>query len=54
MALAVPVQNATNILTGAIGTFGQAGSARSLRTIRIVIMPNHPDSEQVREYNLSI
>ncbi|MCI4377156.1 hypothetical protein PGIGA_G00200530, partial [Pangasianodon gigas] len=47
VALAVPVQNATNILTGEIGTFGLTGSISTLRTIRIVIMPNYPDSEEI-------
>ncbi|XP_060795064.1 protein mono-ADP-ribosyltransferase PARP14-like [Neoarius graeffei] len=47
IALAVPVQNATNILTGEIGTFVLTRSTGSLRTIRIVIMPNCTDSEEI-------
>ncbi|KAG7330444.1 hypothetical protein KOW79_006666 [Hemibagrus wyckioides] len=47
VVLAMPVQNATNILVGEIETFGLAASIGSLRTIQIVIMPNNPDSEQI-------
>ncbi|TSN12215.1 Poly [ADP-ribose] polymerase 14 [Bagarius yarrelli] len=47
LTLAVPVQNATNILVGEIGNFGLAASTCSLRKIKIVIMPNNPDSEEI-------
>lgn len=52
--MAIPVKNATDILTGEIGTFGLARSTGSLRTIRIIIRPDYPDSEEVRQYNLCI
>ena len=54
-ALSVPVRDATNILTEVIGTFGRSFTG-SLGTIRIAIMPNYPDSEEVKyfEYFLLI
>lgn len=54
LAMAVPVKNASEILTGEIGTFGLLRSASLLRTIQIVIMPNYPNSEEVSQYNLRI
>ncbi|XP_027034050.2 protein mono-ADP-ribosyltransferase PARP14-like isoform X1 [Tachysurus fulvidraco] len=47
VALAMPVQYASNILVGEIKTFGRAASTSSLGTIQIVIMPNYPDSEEI-------
>ncbi|KAF7706609.1 protein mono-ADP-ribosyltransferase PARP14-like [Silurus meridionalis] len=47
VALAVPIKNAADILTGEIRTFSLSQSTGSLRAIRIVIMPNYPDSEEI-------
>ncbi|KAI5624654.1 poly [ADP-ribose] polymerase 14-like [Silurus asotus] len=47
VALAVPIKNAVDILTGEIRTFSLSQSTGSLRAIRIVIMPNYPDSEEI-------
>ncbi|XP_066536455.1 protein mono-ADP-ribosyltransferase PARP14-like [Hoplias malabaricus] len=46
-ALSVPIRDASNILTKAIGIFGRTGITGLLSIVQIAIMPNYSNAEEI-------